>query len=161
MAAEASLKESGSPAAAPDYGLDAPLVVKRMFSRAAWTIAIGVAAFLINRNEYPGPAAKLLAVFCAIGVVFLGVGLCMIWSSRTGKLQVRDRLLDSLDLQGGEKVLDAGCGRGLMVIGAAKRLKTGKATGIDVWDAAVLSGNSSDAAKANAKLEGVADKVRF
>ena len=48
-----------------------------------------------------------------------------------------------------------------MTIGAAKRLKAGKATGVDVWDPAVLSGNSSDAAKANAKLEGVADKVRF
>jgi len=48
-----------------------------------------------------------------------------------------------------------------MVIGAAKRLKAGKATGVDVWDATVLSGNSSDAAKANAKLEGVAERVRF
>jgi ubiquinone/menaquinone biosynthesis C-methylase UbiE len=85
----------------------------------------------------------------------------MVWSSRTGKLQLRDTLLDSLALQGDEKVLDAGCGRGLMVVGAAKRLKTGKAVGVDQWDAAVLSGNSSDAAKANAKLEGVADKVRF
>jgi len=44
---------------------------------------------------------------------------------------------------------------------AAKRLKAGKATGVDVWDATVLSGNSSDAAKANAKLEGVAERVRF
>lgn len=145
----------------PDYGLDAPLLVKRMFTRAAWTIAIGVAVYLINRNDNPGPAGTLLAVFCAIGLGFLAVGGWMMWSSRTGKLTLRDELLDSLDLKGEEKILDAGCGRGLMVIGAAKRLKSGKATGVDVWDAAVLSGNSSDAAKANAKMEGVADKVRF
>ena len=31
--------------------------------------------------------------------------------------------------------LDIGCGRGLMLIGAAKRLMTGKAMGIDVWHA--------------------------
>ena len=41
-------------------------------------------------------------------------------------------------LTGDEKVLDVGCGRGLLLIGAAKRLKSGKATGIDVWDASVL-----------------------
>jgi SAM-dependent methyltransferase len=157
MAAEASSKE----AAQPDYGLDAPFLVKRMFTRAAWTAAIGVAVFLINRREYPGTAAELLAVFCLMGLGFLAVGLYMTWSSRTGKLKLRDELLDSLGLKGEEKVLDAGCGRGLMVIGAVKRLKTGKATGVDVWDASVLSGNSSDAAKLNAKLEGVADKVRF
>jgi arsenite methyltransferase len=145
----------------PDYGLDAPLLVKRMFTRAAWTIAIGVAVFLINRHDNAGPAGTLLAVFCVIGVGFLAVGLYMTWSSRTGKLALRDQLLDSLDLKGEEKILDAGCGRGLMVIGAAKRLKSGKATGVDVWNAAVLSGNSSDAAKANAKMEGVAEKVRF
>ncbi|HEY2844617.1 MAG TPA: class I SAM-dependent methyltransferase, partial [Bryobacteraceae bacterium] len=46
-------------------------------------------------------------------------------------------------------------------IGAAKRLKNGKVTGIDVWSPYVLSGNSPDAAKANAKLEGVAEKVRI
>jgi SAM-dependent methyltransferase len=152
MAAEAGV---------PDYGLDAPLLVRRMFSRAAWTIAIGVAIFLINRSENPGPAGELLAVFSAIGLIFLGIGLYMTWSSRKGKLELREKLLDTLELQGAEKVLDAGCGLGLMVVGAAKRLKTGKATGVDTWDAGVLSGNSSDAAKANAKLEGVADKVRF
>ena len=145
----------------PDYGLDAPGLVKRMFSRGAWTAAIGIAVFVMNRNEYPGPAGTLLAVFCVIGAIFAGIGGIMIWSSRTAKLALRETLLDSLDLKGEEKVLDAGCGLGLMGIGAAKRLKTGKVTGVDVWDSSVLSGNSSDAAKANAKLEGVADKVRF
>jgi SAM-dependent methyltransferase len=148
-------------ATSPDYGLDAPLLVKRMFSRGAWTIAIGAGVYLINRTDNPGPAGTLLAVFLAIGAIFLAVGGYMMWSSRRGKLALRETLIDSLNLKGEEKVLDAGCGRGLLVIGAAKRLKTGKATGVDVWDPAVLSGNSSDSAKANAKLEGVADKVRF
>jgi arsenite methyltransferase len=144
-----------------DYGLDAPLLVKRMFTRAAWTAAIGVALFLINRKEYPGPAGTLLGVFCAIGAIFAAIGGVMYWSSRTGKLALRDALLDSLGFKGDEKVLDAGCGLGLMGIGAAKRLKTGKVTAVDVWDPSVLSGNSSDAAKVNAKLEGIGDKVRF
>jgi arsenite methyltransferase len=145
----------------PDYGLDAPLLVRRMFTRAAWTIAIGVAIFMINRSDNPGPARTLLVVFGLIGLGFLGAGGWMWWSSKKLKLELRDRLIESLDLKGEEKILDAGCGRGMMTIGAAKRLKAGKATGVDVWDPAVLSGNSADAAKVNAKLEGVADKARF
>ena len=35
-----------------------------MFTRAAWMVAIGVAVFLINRSDNPGPAGTLLVVFC-------------------------------------------------------------------------------------------------
>jgi arsenite methyltransferase len=76
-------------------------------------------------------------------------------------MALRERLLDQLALKGDEKVLDVGCGRGLLAIGAAKRLKTGKVTGIDVWNPIDLSGNSAEAARENAKAEGVADRVRF
>ena len=141
--------------------MDAPLLVKRMFTRAGWTFAIGLAVFVMNKAEYPGPAGTILGVFIAISLCFAAVGGCMMWSSRTAKLALRDKLLDSLGLTGEEKVIDVGCGLGLMTVGAAKRLRSGKATGLDAWDPAVLSGNSSDGAKANAKLEGVADKVRF
>ena len=147
--------------AKPDYGLDAPMVVRRMFNRGAWTLVIALAVYGINRSQYPGPAARLLAVLGAIGVLFLAIGAVMVWSSRVAKLQLRDRLLDLLKLDGSEKVLDVGCGRGLMVIGLAKRLKSAKATGIDVWNPRVLSGNSADSAKQNAKIEGVADRVRI
>jgi ubiquinone/menaquinone biosynthesis C-methylase UbiE len=81
------------------------------------------------------------------------------------KLKLRDRLIDSLQLRGDEKVLDVGCGRGLLLIGAAKRLGSGKgsgkATGIDIWSNEDLSKNSADATKQNAKLEGVSDRVRI
>ena len=56
-------------------------------------------------------------------------------------------------------VLDVGCGRGLMLLGAAKRLTTGKAVGIDSWSAADLTSNSKQATLHNAQLEGVADTV--
>jgi SAM-dependent methyltransferase len=145
----------------PDYGLDAPVVVKRMFSRGGWSLAFALALYFINRDEYPGPAAQLLSVLGSIGVAFLAVGAIMVWSSRVAKLSLRDRLLDSLNLKGDEKILDVGCGRGLLLIGAAKRLKNGKVTGIDIWSNEDLSGNSADATRQNAKIEGVSDRVRI
>ena len=50
--------------------------------------------------------------------------------------------------------------RGLLMIGAAKRLTTGKAVGIDIWSRQDLSGNSMDATLRNAEMEGVRAKVQ-
>jgi arsenite methyltransferase len=157
MAAAVAATASGP----PDYGLDAPRIVRSMFSRAVWILVIAVVLYIVNRSEYPGPAARMCGVLALIGLVFLAVGTVMVWSSRVAKLRLRDQMLDSLALRGDERVLDVGCGRGLLAIGAAKRLKNGKVIGIDVWNPFDLSGNTPDAAKANAKLEGVADKVRI
>jgi arsenite methyltransferase len=56
-------------------------------------------------------------------------------------------------------VLDVGCGRGLLLIGAAKRLTTGKAVGVDIWQTEDLSGNRPEATLENARLERVAERV--
>ncbi len=145
----------------PDYGLDAPVVVKRMFTRGGWAIGVALLMWVVNHNQYPNTSARILAVLGMIGIVFWAQGAFMIWSSRVAKIALRDRLLDSIQFKGDEKVLDVGCGRGLMLIGAAKRLKSGKATGIDIWSQQDLSGNSADAVKQNAKIEGVNDRVRI
>jgi arsenite methyltransferase len=137
----------------PDYGLDSPATVRSMFSRGGWTLAFALALYFMNRVEYPAPAAHLLIAVGAIGLAFLAAGFFMVWSSRVAKLQVREEILTGLGLRGDERVLDLGCGTGVMLIGAAKRLKSGRATGVDFT-------GSGEAAKENAKLEGVADKVR-
>lgn len=46
-----------------------------------------------------------------------------------------------------------------MLIGAAKHLTTGRATGVDIWRAEDLSANSREATLSNARVEGVADRV--
>src|SRR5579862_1228818 len=113
-------------ASKPDYGLDfssghvrQPFSSRRMFGRGAWTLAFGIAMFLINRSEYPGPAANILIALGLIGLAFFGIGAVMVQSSRVAKLQVRDRVLDALALNGDERVLDVGTGTGLMLIGVA------------------------------------------
>jgi arsenite methyltransferase len=84
----------------------------------------------------------------------------MIWQSRIGKVRERERHLGKLKWSGNEQVVDVGCGRGLMLIGAAKRLTTGRATGIDIWRSEDLAGNDPAATLENARIEGVRDRVQ-
>ena len=50
-----------------------------------------------------------------------------------GKFPVCDRLVEALHLTGAERVLDVGCGRGLVLIEVARRLTSGRAIGVDLW----------------------------
>jgi len=89
----------------------------------------------------------------------LAVGLFVWWrwNFRTG---TRRTMLDAVTWRGDEQVLDVGCGSGLLLNGAAKRLKTGQALGIDIW-APASGGGNLDLLMRNARAEGVADKIEF
>jgi len=144
-----------------DYGIDAPKEQQNYMWRGVTFVALGLGIFLMNRHEYPGPAGAMFGALGLIGAIFLVLAWAWYSASKTGKLKLRDDILEGLGLKGDEKVLDVGCGRGLLLIGAAKKLSgKGKATGIDVWHAEDLSNNSAEATLANAKAEGVADKVK-
>jgi arsenite methyltransferase len=145
----------------PDYGIDAPKLVRRFAVRGGVMVVFAALLYYANRNSSPAAAMSLGSMLLSIGVTFMLVSAFMVWSSRVAKLKIRDRILDSLPWRGDEQVLDVGCGRGLLLIGAAKRLKTGKATGVDIWQSQDLSGNSAEATKANAIAEGVADKIKL
>jgi ubiquinone/menaquinone biosynthesis C-methylase UbiE len=89
----------------------------------------------------------------------LGMGcLMLVWSKRI-KVRERDGILDLVPWRGNERVLDVGCGRGLLLIGAAQRLTTGTAMGVDVWHAEDQSRNSPKATLANAASAGVEAKI--
>lgn len=145
----------------PDYGLDAPKLVRRFAVRGALFIAFAGILYYSNRTTSPGAAAAIAAMLLAVGVTFLMIAVIMVWSSRVTKPKVIDRILDSIPWRGDESVLDVGCGRGLFLISAAKRLKSGKATGVDIWRSEDLSGNSADATMNNAKAEGLANRIKI
>src|SRR6201990_2435054 len=80
--------------------------------------------------------------------------------SRRGKFEVWARLLTGIGLRGDERVLDLGCGRGAVLLTAAKLVPRGPAVGVDIWRAD-QTGNSMQATLANAAAEGVADRVEL
>jgi arsenite methyltransferase len=139
-----------------DYGLDAPGVIRTLGSIGTVLLVIGIA--LLSRHPVGGTRA-LASIALWMGGSWAAAALLMIASSRYGKLRARDRLLDRLSLNGGETVLDVGCGHGLLLIGAARRLPRGRAIGIDLWSQSDQAANSAQATLANAEAEGVRDRV--
>ena len=84
-----------------------------------------------------------------------------VWSSKIGKISVARRLLETYAWKGDEKVLDVGCGRGLMLISAAKQLIAGNAVGVDIWDSRDQAGNHPENILTNARLEDVAGRIEI
>jgi ubiquinone/menaquinone biosynthesis C-methylase UbiE len=66
-----------------------------------------------------------------------------------------------IDWKGNEIVLDIGTGRGLLMIGAAQKLTSGKSIGIDIWRQKDMHNNNSQSTLRNAELEGVLEKIEL
>jgi len=146
----------------PDYGVDAPGVIRNLLlvtvagfliwitARMGWWSGnIGGGGVILPLSHIaPWPAAS-----CFLMAIW------MLYDSKIGKMRTREQLLDNHRWTGNERVLDVGCGRGLMLVGAARRLTTGTASGIDLWQEEDLSGNRPEATLQNAEAEGVADRV--
>ncbi len=116
--------------------------------------------FLPSFNLFDTSFSSDLVLY-AVALVLIALGISMLVYGIRGKFNVRDRMLNLIEWQGDETVLDIGTGRGLLMIGAAKRLTTGKAIGIDIWNAEDLTGNSSENTLKNAELEDVKDKIEI
>lgn len=138
-----------------DYGIDAPGVVRNLAIGGAVGTIMGTSLYRILRQRYAIFARIFLGWSVLSGLPSLFAAGYMIWSSKVGKLLEAERVMDILALCGDEKVLDVGCGRGLMMIRAARRLNSGKVVGVDIWRSEDQSGNNPEAAWENARAEGV------
>ncbi|HWD39903.1 MAG TPA: class I SAM-dependent methyltransferase [Fimbriimonas sp.] len=132
----------------PDYGQDAPYV---MWWLGGSGLACLLVAFLLPVLQFmvwPGVSLLVSAVFFVLG-------------SRFGKPRLREKIMDSLKWSGDERVLDVGCGSGLLLNAAAKRVPNGIAEGVDIWRKEDLANNGRETTERNARLEGVLDRIRI
>jgi cyclopropane fatty-acyl-phospholipid synthase-like methyltransferase len=136
-------------AAAPraTYGIESPylLVIPALL------IVSSVLQGVLTRQVWPFLGALLIVAALACGY----------HAARRGKFVVWSRLLDGLGLRGDERILDIGCGRGPVLLLAARRLTTGRATGVDLWRGRDQSGNAMEATRRNARAEGLGDRVEL
>ena len=144
----------GMPMRRGEYGFDAPYAVA-IFGAVAVASAVG-AAICCWEGE-----ARVAARMTMFSVFFLFQTVSFLYTTRRGKFVEWARILDRLQLRGDEQVIDMGCGRGTVLTAVARRLTTGRVTGIDIWSTSDQSGNAKDVAARNASLEGVADRVEI
>lgn len=131
-----------------NYGQDSPAIVATLCVMGL--VGVGAGVWVTSAWRWAG---------FVLGAYFLLGAGGMLFYSKRGKLGLRDRLLDKIPWRGDERVIDVGCGRGLLTIGAAHRLPNGKVFGVDIWNPRALTGNQSVSVLENAKIEGVNDKV--
>ncbi|MGI9156418.1 MAG: SAM-dependent methyltransferase [Marmoricola sp.] len=138
------------------YGVDAPLVP------TAFGVACLVFAVVLV-NNVTGAGGVVAVIWPAVMTTGAGVSLALyLHSSLKGKFEVWTGLLAHLRLPATAQVVDLGCGRGAVLLAAARHLDAGgRATGVDLWRSVDQSGNSQDATLANARAEGVDARVEL
>src|SRR5580698_7146882 len=137
-----------------DYGYDAPYF-PLIFGFLS--VAAGIAMTISWWQGEFRDALRMTLYFA----FFLANTSSFLYTTRRGKFIEWDRILDRLHLRGDEGVLDMGCGRGAVLTAVARRLSTGRVTGIDIWSIKDQSGNARDVTLRNASLEGVADRIQI
>lgn len=143
-----------------NYGIDGPLFVFNTFLIGCFLIGVGFVFADWLTNTAVHEAESVLTI--SAGAVCFLIAITILWGSLVGKIRLRDKIIKTLDLNGDEKILGVGCGHGLLMIAAAKKLdKGGKAIGVDIWKKLDQAGNSPDATMKNAQIEGVADRIEL
>jgi arsenite methyltransferase len=143
-----------------DYGIDGSFHTISARGQAIG-IAVDAAALAVWAGISLARGKRLTAALTGTSAVGIAASAALyIYATKAGKFEVWNRILDELQLQGDETLLDMGCGRGAVLLAAAKRLPRGRAIGVDLWRADQTD-NSPSATLTNAKLENVVDRIEL
>jgi arsenite methyltransferase len=136
------------------FGVDAPKVPVVMGVVALLLLIICCVLMITDRSG----AGLVTMIFAAF---FVLCAFSHLYTTLHGKFVWWADLLDDARLKGDEYAVDLGCGRGAVMISLAKRLTTGRVSGIDLWRSKNQSGNNIEAIKHNARVCGVEDRVEL
>ncbi|MEV4744305.1 class I SAM-dependent methyltransferase [Streptomyces sp. NPDC049555] len=137
------------------FGIDGP------FELGA--LAVGASLAVLAAATAPALAAPR-AVTAGAALAAGGLTGCLatyLHTTLRGKAAVWQELAGGLELRGDERILDAGCGSGTVLLGTARHLTTGHAVGIDRWQRRDQWRSSLRAVRANIAAAGLADRVRL
>jgi ubiquinone/menaquinone biosynthesis C-methylase UbiE len=134
------------------YGVDAPAVLISLSGSAVACVAAASFSFFFG-------VTLLGAVFTIAALYAAFSASSYAYTTRRGKFAIWRKLLEEQRLSGDERVLDIGCGRGLVLIEAARRLHRGRAVGVDSWRPQDQSGNAAQVTLSNARACGVEDRI--
>jgi arsenite methyltransferase len=146
-------QEAGKPEGGT-FGVDAPKVLLALGVTALVLTIIGC-VLMITHGFVPGLVTLIFGAFFAL------CALSYLYTTLQGKFVWWADLFDDARLKGNEYAVDLGCGRGAVMISLAKRLTTGRVSGIDLWRSQDQSGNDIEATKHNARSCGVEDRVEL
>jgi SAM-dependent methyltransferase len=141
---------------APDYRLHVPPGLQAGIALGGLIGLAGIVLFVL------APIAFVYnVVLIGVGAISLALG-SVLWIVTSQRLRerARRRMLESVAWRGDEHVLDVGCGNGFLLVEVARRLTTGRATGIDLWQTQA-GAQSSEVAWRNARIAGVDDRIEI
>ena len=150
---------SAAPVGKLGYGVDEPRSIIELVLAGALSIAVGFVIAAYTAQSDAALARLGLLVGPGVGFLVLAVAAALYWSSQQGKITEMLKLVADIPWGGDEVVLDVGCGRGLGMVMAGKRLQGGCSIGVDLWQRSHLSGNDPSSIWANATNEGVRGMV--
>jgi arsenite methyltransferase len=97
----------------PDYGIDAPNVLRNLFLFGVACLVVGLFG---PRQAHIGSVNLIVRpMFLGTGLLLLLEGVLFLIYVKYGKLRHRDLMLSLHRWRGDERVLDVGCGRGLLL----------------------------------------------
>ncbi len=143
----------GTARPAGEYGTDAPWVPWVWLGFGGAYLIVAVITALSRASS------GTVLTFAVLGVFFVAGGLLYVRSTKRGKFEVWAELLDGVGEPAPQSVLDLGCGRGAVAIASALRFPSAQVTGVDLWRSVDQSGNDPAATLANARTNGVSDRL--
>ncbi|MCP4474453.1 MAG: methyltransferase domain-containing protein [Gammaproteobacteria bacterium] len=142
------------------YGVDDPQIIIAMSAIGVMILVITATLVHFIPARYHLPIRVLVITSIMAGGYCLILAALMLFGSLVGKKRLVNQLVNSLRLKGDERLLDVGCGRGILLIAAAQQLTSGgEAVGVDLWLQRYQSGNSEAATRENAQLARVDERI--